>query len=261
MKDIVFEYYQNEVRTYALVHKHIKKHYYFVNTMMILCSVIILTCVFISLFNVGYRKWLIISSIVSMIILSYSVFIFFRAVKRVIRKRYKISVGRRIWKSAKLKELKSNKLTDFLYSKDIKTRWKIEKLIELYKNDKEKSKLPPLIAPSLLVAVLTPNLTQLLFYVYKDKELMQLFDILMLFAGCTFLSLILIAIFTSLIRLKDSIVNDIFQNQNSIREGLIQQLEDLLLRMPDEVEKGQAKDVIKQKEDTEYKVLRRKEIN
>ncbi|MGG4553884.1 hypothetical protein [Paenibacillus humicus] len=261
MKDIVFNYYQVEVRTYALVYKHIKKHYYFLNTMMILCPVVILTCIIISWFNAGYKMWLIVSCITSLAMFSYSVFIFFKACKRVIRKRYKISIGKGSWRTEKFKELKSNKLADFLYSKDIKTRWKIEKLIELYKNDREKSKLPPLIAPSLFIAVLTPNLTQLLFYIYKDKELMQPFTVLLLFVGCTFLSLLLIAISTSLKRLKDSIVNEVYQNKNTIREGLIDQLEDLLLRMSNEKEIEHAKDNLKLKEDTEYNVLRRKEMN
>lgn len=261
MKDLVFKHYQNKVRAHALVYKHIKKHYYFLNTMMILCPGIVVTCIYIFVFKEGSGLWLFISSIASIAVFLYSGYSFSNAAKEVIRKRYKISIGKGTWRTEKFKELQSNRLADFLHTNDLKTRWKIEKLIGLYRNDREKSKLPPLIAPSLFLAVLAPNLTQFLFYIYKDKELMQPSEVLVLFLGSTLLSVIAIAIFTSIKRTKDSIVNDIFQNKNSIREGLIQQLEDLLLRMPDEVEKGQAKDVIKQKEDTEYKVLRRKEIN
>ncbi|WP_019638928.1 hypothetical protein [Paenibacillus fonticola] len=241
MKDLVFKHYQNKVRAQALVHKHIKKHYYFLNTMAILCPAIILTCIYIFVFKEGSGLWLFISSIASIAAFLYSGFSFSNAAKKVIRKRYKISIGKGTWRTEKFKELQSNKLADFLHNKDLKTRWKIEKLIELYKNDREKSKLPPLIAPSLFLAVLTPNLTQFLFYIYKDKERMQPYEVLELFLGSMLLSLIVIAIFTLYKRTKDNIVNDIFQNKNSIREGLIQQLEDLLLRMPEE--RKQAKDI------------------
>lgn len=258
MKDLVSKHYENEVRAHALVHKHIKKHYYFLNTMAILCPAIILTCIYTFVFKEGSGLWLFISSIASIAAFLYSGFSFSNAAKKVIRKRYKISIGKGTWRTEKFKELQSSKLADFLHNKDLKTRWKIEeKLIELYKNDREKSKLPPLIAPSLFLAVLAPNLTQFLFYIYKDKELMQPYEVLVLFLESTLLSVIVIPIFTLYKRTKDSIVNDIFQNKNSIREGLIQQLEDLLLRMPDEVEKEQAKDIKKLKEDTGYNGLHR----
>lgn len=252
MKDLVFKHYQSKVRAHALVHKHIRKHYCFLNTMAILCPAIILTCIYIFVFKEGSGLWLFISSITSIAAFLYSGFSFSNAAKKVIRKRYKISIGKGTWRTEKFKELQSSKLADFLHNKDLKTRWKIEKLIELYKNDREKSKLPPLIAPSLFLAVLTPNLTQFLFYIYKDKELMQPYEVLVLFLESTLLSLIVIPIFTLYKRTKDNIVNDIFQNKNSIREGLIDQLEDLLLRMPDEVEKEQAKDIKKLKGDTGY---------
>lgn len=257
MKELVFKHYQNKVRAHALVYTHIKKHYYFLNTMAILCPAIILTCIYIFVFKEGSGLWLFISSIASIAAFLYSGFSFSNAAKRVIRKRYKISIGKGTWRTEKFKELQSNKLADFLHNKDLKTRWKIEKLIALYKNDREKSKLPPppLIAPSLFLAVLTPNLTQFLFYIYKDKELMQPYEVLVLFLESTLLSVAVIVVLTFYKRVKDNIVNDIFQNKNSIREGLIQQLEDLLLRMPDEVEKEQAKVIEK---DIEYKVLRRK---
>lgn len=261
MKDLVFKHYQDKVRTYALVYKYIKKHYYFLNTMAILCPAIILTCIYIFVFKEGSGLWLIISSIASIAIFLYSGFSFSNTAKKVIRKRYKISIGKGTWRTEKFKELQSNNFADFLHNKDLKTRWKVEKLIELYKNDREKSKLPPLIAPSLFLAVLTPNLTQFLFYIYKDKELMQPYEVLVLFLESTLLSVAVIITFTLYKRAKDSIVNDFFQNKNNIREGLIQQLEDLLLRMPDEVEKEQAEDITKLKDDTGYNVLRRKEIN
>ncbi|GIP60801.1 hypothetical protein [Paenibacillus woosongensis] len=257
MKDLVFKHYQNKVRAHALVYKHIKKQYYFINTMAILCPAIILTCIYIFVFKEGSGLWLFISSIASIAAFLYSGFSFSNAAKKVIRKRYKISIGKGTWRTERFKELQSSKLADFLHSKDLKTRWKIEKLIELYKNDRENSKLPPLIAPSLFLAVLTPNLTQFLFYIYKDKELMPPYEVMELFLGSTLLSVAVIVVLTFYKRVKDSIDNDIFQNKNNIREGLIQQLEDLLLRMPDEREKGQAKDVIKLKEDTGYNGLHR----
>lgn len=41
------------------------------------------------------------------------------------------------------------------------SKWKIEKLIDSYREDEKKKKLPPLIAPGLLLAITLPNITQL----------------------------------------------------------------------------------------------------
>lgn len=233
MKDMVFKYYKDEIRAYALVFKYIKPYYYLFHIMAGVFALVTISSIFISLFTRGKGLLLLGCSLLSMIMFFISGYSLYRASKRIVRRKYKIIVKEGSWKNEKYREFRARKFAKFLLNNGIRERWKIEKLIELYKSDIEKSKLPPLIAPSLFILVLSPNLTQYLLYIYRDKEQMNSYEVFALFLGSTLISLLIMASLASLKRVSQSLMNEFILSKNNIRANLISLLEDLLLRVPD----------------------------
>lgn len=67
-------------------------------------------------------------------------------------------------------EVQIHMITEYLIEHDLYSKWKIENLMEAYKADNIKEKMPPLVAPSILIAVLAPNLNYFLKHFYEASN-------------------------------------------------------------------------------------------
>lgn len=115
------------------------------------------------LFLTSIPKWLLIS-LPATVLLIATLFgmnrILAHKAMKVIKQKYSINIKPKQWQTT-VSEIQIHLITEYLIENGMYSKWKIEKLIDSYREDEKKKKLPPLIAPGLLLAITLPNITQL----------------------------------------------------------------------------------------------------
>lgn len=158
----------------------------------------------------------------------------------VLKNHYSIKSSPSDW-SRYASDVSIHYVTEYLIENNLYSRWKIERLISGFEKDNEKNKIPPLVAPSIILAVSVPNLTQLLLHVYtffNDNQNIPLYiqnqsgaKIIVngvIFAVVFFISLLIVWGISIFNRLKEEIREVFLNNEGSKRKGLISTLESIL---------------------------------
>ncbi|MGO4184679.1 hypothetical protein AB4Z45_20760 [Paenibacillus sp. MCAF9] len=235
MKEQLFKYYKNEGSNYALVFSYMKKFYNFYIIFLIFFLLISLSTVVSVLFIKISLLWIIwslfiISLLISTILLLHKTLN--SKARRIIKQEHSITPDLKDWQSTTF-EIQVHLISEYLIEHDLYYRWKIEKLIEAYKLENEKGKLPPLIAPGIILAVSIPNLTQLLSRIY-DYEFFSVpspYIEIVIFLTVLVLSMAIVATITMLSRMKDDLTEMIVNKDRYRRVHLINILDDVMIQM------------------------------
>ncbi|OMF30983.1 hypothetical protein [Paenibacillus sp. FSL H8-0259] len=246
MKDKLFNFYNERCTAKVLVYPYMKYLHGFLIWLFYLCIASLVLIIFflpIALINI---KW-IIGPIIIFLVMVLPTYILFRVhekkAARIIKKQFGLMDSPKN-RHIILKEIKVHMISEYLIENDLYSKWKIEKLIEDYRKDNEAGKLPPLIAPGLLLAITIPNVSQFLNHVYgfyntkenipdlvKDVDKQGLALNGSLFLGIFFLSVGFVGAITVLNNIKNEIKEVVIYTKKPIRDNLIVVLEDVLYQM------------------------------
>ncbi|MCM3040397.1 hypothetical protein M3201_11875 [Paenibacillus motobuensis] len=235
MKNKVLNFYVEELRAPVIVFKDMKVLYITYRTLgyLLILSILLLP---ISLFFWAYTPiptYIVIALLVSLLILFC---IFHRIINEkaydFVRKNLNVkNIKRGNWRLG-FDEYQVGKMIAFLEKNKLYCRWKIEKMIEQYQKEIRKNLLSPLITPSILITLLTPNLNQLYSYIYgANVELSWKVTTFIIIFGITLILIMLLNLFSWM---KKEIIDDFFNPKNSRIENLISLLEEVLLTIQTE---------------------------
>lgn len=74
------------------------------------------------------------------------------------------------WRTEEFNEYQREMIRGHLRQHNMLVKWKIEKLLESYNSEVDKKKLPPLVAPTIIIALLAPNLAQILTFFTRNMR-------------------------------------------------------------------------------------------
>lgn len=237
MKEVLFEFYENEVRSYSLVFKHMKKLYY-INQSLVIFGLLDVVAIVFTLFLIPLTKIPIAITSIGLLFITISLcFVkskFDIAASKIVRRNFGFSVKKRKWNSAQFKEYQRKKIIEFLIEHDLFVKWKIEKLIEQYNIEIKNIQMPRLVAPGILIAVSVPNISQYISFLYTIDDFggvaMKTALVIMIFV-C---SILIIQFLSMLHWMKQDIENDFFSPRAKKIKYLIEILEEVLLHIPTE---------------------------
>ncbi|OZQ77404.1 hypothetical protein [Paenibacillus odorifer] len=249
MKNKLFKYFKASASSKVLIYKYMPifhKFYFFVVSLSMVGA--ISTGVSILFIN-SISKWLLIS-LPATVILIATLFglnrVLAHKAMKVIKQQYSINVKPKQWQET-VSEIQIHLITEYLIENGIYSKWKLEKLIDNYREDEKKKKLPPLIAPGLLLAITLPNITQLITRVYayynseenipnfmKQKGNYSINLNISLFVVIFIFSIMIVATVARWNRLKDAIIEVLgfVRNRDGPkREALIDTLDNILYQL------------------------------
>ncbi|SCY54368.1 hypothetical protein SAMN05720606_10617 [Paenibacillus polysaccharolyticus] len=247
MKNKLFKYYKDCASNYALIYVHMNLYHkffysYIIFTILLLISVI--PAYFLLQNLTSYIiMWILILVCVGSVILFSKMF----DVKsmRILKKQYGISSTPKTWDDYTL-EIRIHIITEYLIEHGLYERWKIEKLIDDFYKDEEKAKIPPLVAPSIILAISIPNVTQLLLQIYsffnleanvpyfvQNSESAKLTLNVSIFFVVLIVSLILVMSISVINHVQAAMRKAVFDKHGQKRNGLIETLENVLYQMQD----------------------------
>ncbi|MNM84056.1 hypothetical protein D3C81_961300 [compost metagenome] len=251
MKDRLFEYYKNNASNRALVLAHMKRfsrwHNIVVFLTMITIALSVLSFIASAIIYALVEDWMLIYFIlpVLFIILMYTMNINFnKRAARVLNQHYSIKSEPKKWGSS-IKDVKIYFVREYLIENGMYSKWKVIKLIDDLKNDSVKGKLPPLVTPSLIIAFLIPNFTQLISRIYNHdysitftaNSTYKNYDFTreaFIFTVTATITLICVFSISGMNRIID-LIKELFTDKDKpSREGLIEVLDDILYQIGEE---------------------------
>lgn len=134
------------------------------------------------------------------------------------------------WRTEEFNEYQREMIRGHLRQHNMLVKWKIEKLLESYNSEVDKKKLPPLVAPTIIIALLAPNLAQILTFFYKKYAGQELY----IFVTALIITLSIIYTVARIKRMIEEIKEDLSKGI-TFRKELISILEDILLGLEEEV--------------------------
>lgn len=168
--------------------------------------------------------------------LVYSILMFFvlrSKAKNVLKNQYNIDSSGLYWHNEKFRELQVELLRKYLEDNQLITVSKVKLLIELLAKESERIKVPPLVAPGVIIAIFIPLWVQVIGIIFKgisDAEL-AIFVMISLLVLCS-----VAVFFISLIKtMFTDILEFTIAGENSKITYLVRLLEELLLRITDQV--------------------------
>lgn len=240
MVEDLIEYYEENISDNGLVYKHIP--------ILRICTnvtfIILIVCIPIMVVGLIYTGivqrvtywlfpmvlWILIFGLLKFLVRKQRTEIF-----SILRNEYQMSPEEnKGWGTGEYKKKQFRLLVGYLKRKKLYEKEKIEQLIQRM-TDREKSNLPPLVAPSILIAFIAPLWNQLLPLIYayirsKSNLGMLIFVVIILF----FLVLIILFysgfIYRSALKLRDEINADVFVTKAHQRKVLIEMLKDINLK-------------------------------
>ncbi|GED60811.1 hypothetical protein ABER61_24235 [Brevibacillus formosus] len=239
MVEELIKYYKDNVSAYALVFRHFKITYTFSAIMLILLiltgylAIITVPLVFISI-------W-IFSSIVVLFLATLAVTIITVSIldlkaKDVVRRRYSIRPKKGMWRTEEFNRIQDQIFVDYLKEKGLYTSDKLELLIKYIDKDIERSKLPPLVAPGIFIALFVPIWSQYVILLFKKIASNNAEETLLLIVFLA-LGILFIAICVGFFkRISNFILDNLIVNVN-IKKRLLEKLEDSLIKFRDESDK------------------------
>lgn len=246
LKDKLFKHFKASVSGKALIYSYMPifhKFYFFVVYLSLL-AVISTGLSIISIASIP--MWLVISLPLTVVLIlsliGLSRVMAYKAMK-ILKRQYSINTNPEQWQTT-LSEMQIHLISDYLIENGLYSKWKIEKLLDSYREDEKKKKLPPLVAPGILIAISIPNITQLITRAYTHfnleeniPEFMKQTDNypinlnLSLFVVIFLLSAMMVATVAMFNRIKDGIAEIIGNNDGPKRGALIETLNNILYQL------------------------------
>jgi hypothetical protein len=216
----IIKYYKKEVSVDALVTSHMKgvdAFNIFILWIFFLASLSSIITGFLLVNNVTMPFYISVSIfIISLPCLWVSMKTYISRAKEIVRKTLGItSYGEKwSWRTAEFDKHQIDLMVDFLTAEDMMKKWKIEKVIDSLKKEKNKNKIPPLIAPAVFITLTVPNLTQFLTYLYEVKEDQEILIFISTLFATVFLVVFLNIINKSVQKFKDYFLGDFYHKDN-----------------------------------------------
>lgn len=166
MKSRLLSYYDQKVRARHLIYKHMKWTYW---GFLLAFPIIIPFLLIIWMGFLAERRWLFQLIALSIFLLLLLFFIhkrFNTTARKVLNREYSLKTTNGTWFEY-FHDIQVHLIVEYLIENDLHTKWKIENLMEAYKEDNENERMPALIAPSILIAAIAPNLNYLLKHFYE----------------------------------------------------------------------------------------------
>jgi phosphatidylglycerophosphate synthase len=262
VKGRLLDFYKDNVSYSILIYPYMKKFrewykvvLYLLVVALLSAAISVLTFSFVHHF---YFWWTVVSVfvlLVLMFLMSYMVKRFDIEAAKVLNEKYSLRCDPKKWGELAT-DIQVHLITEYLIENGLYTRWKLEKLVEEFKNDNVKGKIPPLVAPSLIIAFLIPNLTQLLNRIYgiyyssssvltttpitdvsaANITTIDLSKDFAVFFAITFVTVILVYSISGINRMKDEI-KEMFTNRDALkRNGLIDVLDNIIYQLVEKSE-------------------------
>ncbi|WP_339783470.1 hypothetical protein NSQ38_18960 [Paenibacillus sp. FSL R7-0313] len=166
MKNKLLIFYTEKVRARKLIYSKMNFLFwsYLISYTLALPLIIIALCIWFWTEKSAYGPVL---SAIALVIFLIFIHRGFNSKARIILNReFSIKTEKGKWLDG-FHEVQIHMITEYLIEHDLYSKWKIENLMEAYKADNTKEKMPPLVAPSILIAVLAPNLNYFLKHFYE----------------------------------------------------------------------------------------------
>lgn len=126
-------------------------------------------------------------------------------------------------------EVQVHLITEYLIEHNLYSKWKIERLMDSYKTDNSKDKMPPLIAPSILIAVIAPNLNYFLKHIYEMNIYQSTEGQFVIFFCVLTISIFIVTAITYSKNLFEEFTEIIVYKKVGQRNNLISILDDILI--------------------------------
>ncbi|MBH5320891.1 hypothetical protein I6N90_24185 [Paenibacillus sp. GSMTC-2017] len=232
MIDRLVKYYKDNVTTYALVFKYMRfLHFTFGLIFFFICAstlVLIASIPFSSLFNINY--WYPTSFFLGTLIVAIvTAPIFNKNAKSILKNKHGIYSKRRPWHTIEYTNKQHKLLIDFLVTNKLYNEGKIKLIIESLNKEIERKKLPKLLAPGILLTLFVPMWNQFMTLSFKELDINEAsFFMVNMFGLIAFIILLVNAIKWFSIEFFETVS----LNENIVKKGLIEHLEQILVEAP-----------------------------
>jgi hypothetical protein len=238
MLDEFLDYYKNNLTTYSLVFKYMKPIYtlstYLLILLLISGYVTVLTAPLIIVgIKIVYSVSILFGLALGLSILVIN--IISKKAKQIIRAHYTIDVKKGIWRTAEFDTLQIQLLINYLKSKGVYSKEKLESLIKLLEKEIERSKTPSFLAPSIFLALFIPAWSQYVIFLFKGIEGHRTSEAILLIAALV-LTIFFIALSVGTFKKIVHFAEDFFMIERNIKKKFLIKIEDLLLRYCDDEE-------------------------
>lgn len=246
MKEKLFTFYKDNASNRALIYKHMLWFQKIVLLILMLNFISLVTVVTLFIFTNKISilfMWIVILESI-MISLGVNKMFDIKAMK-ILKKHYHIPSTPQTWGDY-VTDIRITKITEYLMEHEMYQRWKIERLILTLQKDGERGRIPPLVAPSIILALSIPNLTQLFSQIYTYYNLEQnmpsfilgfehpkMMMNTLLFSFFFIISLLILWLLSISNRIYEALKRQIVDKHAAKRSGLIETLENILYLIKD----------------------------
>lgn len=230
MIDLIIDYYKKNISYYSLVFKYFRGVYYIFRVSLVALVLSIVVFTFCLAFKIGIKFGLAVLLLCTFLFAIFT-FLLNSKAKRVLKSKYGIISNNILWRCEEFEGMQDNAFIQFLNIKKLSSEKKIRLLIELLKNEGEKSRLPSFVAPSILLALFIPAWVQLMGVLYKIVNTLEM--AIAITIGVLGAAMILVQLLGFSKMLYMEMVDPIVNRKNYIIKEVIASLETVLLRLPE----------------------------
>lgn len=227
MKNRLLDYYSNKVRARVLIYKNMPFLFwgYMITCILTVPISIILLILLLT------ENWTLITIISATVFFVLFVCIhkqFNNKSRIILNREFSVKTEKGKWIDG-FHEVQVHLITEYLIEHNLYSKWKIERLMDSYKTDNSKDKMPALIAPSILIAVLAPNLNYLLKHIYGMNIYQSTEGQFAIFFGVLTISIFIVTAITYSKNLFEEFTEIIVYKKVGQRNNLISILDDILI--------------------------------
>ncbi|WJM05906.1 hypothetical protein [Paenibacillus sp. PK1-4R] len=227
MKSRLLDYYTNKVRARVLIYQNMSFLFW---SYMITCILTVPISITL-LILLSTENWALITIPSATVFFVFFVYIhkqFNNKARTILNREFSVKTEKGKWIDG-FHEVQVHLITEYLIEHNLYSRWKIERLMDSYKTDNSKDKMPPLIAPSILIAVLAPNLNYILKYIYEMNIYQSTEEQFVIFFGVLTISIFIVTAITYSKKLFEEFTEIIVYKKVGQRNNLISILDDILI--------------------------------
>ncbi len=229
--DSIVNFYKKEVSSYALVFKYCKWIY-----RIFVLSTYLFTLSFVPIIiTFSINKYKVLGVIITILFILFAgiMMLILNANAKIIETKYSIVSDEWSWYCEAFNSMQEEIFNEYLNKKALFTDKKIKHLTQLLKDEANRNKLPPLIAPGILLAFSIPVWVQFISVIYKTLGTIELATTVTIVIFCV------IVVLAECIGICKIIYNDticpIINRRSYLIEKTLYMVNITVLRLPDEV--------------------------
>ncbi|MFL0375441.1 hypothetical protein ACH0BY_16045 [Paenibacillus amylolyticus] len=231
MLEELLKYYKINLSTYALVFKYMPFLNALVSFLLILFVIsgyILIIIVPLSFFIPSYVKMSAIFFGGILILSILVVSIFNGKAKKILKNHYSIQVKKGGWRTDQFENMQRQFLTEYLKSKGLYSKEKLDLLIKILEKEIARSKSPTFLAPGAFLALFIPVWSQYAIFFFKAFDSTRLNESTSVFVTFTLVALF-ISVCIGTFKAMFSLVEDFLMIEINIKKRFLEKIEDALL--------------------------------